>query len=74
MADGNVIDVVLNSIILAYGIYTLFGILVKPNFYWESKRLQMRRARVGDQTVVRMYFFLGILMIGLGSWQLFFRG
>ena len=74
MANENIIDVVLNSIIIAYGVYTLFGILVKPNFYWESKRLQMRRDRVGDRTVVRMYLFVAIFMIGLGAYQLFFRG
>ncbi|MEM7111349.1 MAG: hypothetical protein AAF614_02885 [Chloroflexota bacterium] len=67
--DGNTI---IDGIILLYGLYTLFGILVKPDFYWESKRLQMRRERVGDQTVVRMYLFLAVLMIGLGAYQLFF--
>ena len=74
MGNESVIDIVLNTIILVYGIYTLFGILVKPNFYWESKRLQMRRERVGDQSVVRIYLVLAIFMIGLGAYQLFFRG
>ena len=67
--DGNTI---IDGIILLYGLYTLFGILVKPDFYWESKRLQMRRERVGDQTVVRMYLILAVFMIGLGAYQLFF--
>ncbi|MCA9963826.1 MAG: hypothetical protein KC423_06280 [Anaerolineales bacterium] len=68
------LDYILNSLILAYGIYTLFGIAFKPDFYWNSPRLTRARNLVGDKTTVWMYAFVGVVMIGVALWAFFIRG
>lgn len=68
------IDYLLNSIILAYGLYTLFGVIFKPDFYWNSRRLTRARGLVGDKTTARMYAVVGAIMIAVALWAFFLRG
>lgn len=68
------IDYILNSLILAYGLYTLFGVYFKPDFYWNSRRLTRARERVGEQTTIRMYTGVGLFMIAVALWAFFIRG
>lgn len=65
----------LDIAIVAWGFYELFGITVKPGFYWErSRRMQLARARLGDRNTTILYLFLALLLVGFGLWSLFLRG
>ena len=67
----NLVDIA----IIAWGLYELFGITVKPAFYWErSRRVQLARARLGDQKTTILYLVLALLLVGFGLWSLFIRG
>jgi predicted transporter len=65
----------LDIAIVAWGLYELFGITVKPAFYWErSRRMQLARTRLGDQNTTILYLVLSLLLVGFGLWSLFLRG
>ena len=65
----------LDIAIFAWGVYELFGITVKPPFYWErSRRMQRARARLGDRNTTILYLVLALLLVGFGLWSLFLRG
>lgn len=65
----------LDIAIVAWGLYELLGITVKPGFYWErSRRMQRTRARLGDRKTTILYLVFAFLLIGFGLWSLFLRG
>lgn len=67
----NLIDIA----IVAWGAYELFGITLKPAFYWErSRRMQLTRARLGDRNTTIAYVLFGLFLVGYGLWSLFLRG
>lgn len=65
----------LDIAIIAWGLYELFGITVKPAFYWErSRRMKLARAHLGDRKTTIFYLVLALLLVGFGLWSLFLRG
>lgn len=67
----NLIDIA----IVAWGVYELLGITVKPAFYWErSRRMRLTRARLGDRNTTIAYALFSLFLIGFGLWSLFLRG
>ena len=62
MTIGNVIDTVL----IVYGLYTLYGMTAKPDFYWQSRRIQRTRQIMGDKRTVQMYYAIAALTIVVG--------
>ncbi|MBX3059757.1 MAG: hypothetical protein KF770_25175 [Anaerolineae bacterium] len=65
----------LDIAIVAWGLYELFGITVKPGFYWErSRRMQLTRARLGDRNATIVYLVFALVLVGFGLWSLFLRG
>ncbi|MCL4265460.1 MAG: hypothetical protein KJ069_19755 [Anaerolineae bacterium] len=65
----------LDIAIVAWGLYELFGITVKPPFYWErSRRMQRTRARLGDRKTTIFYLCFALFLLGFGLWSLFLRG
>lgn len=49
-----------------FGSYLLYGVLFKPDFFWERRRMKLRRSVLGDKGTFRMYLILSIVMITIG--------
>ncbi|MCP5096458.1 MAG: hypothetical protein GY943_12970 [Chloroflexi bacterium] len=64
----HVIDIVL----ILFGMFTLYGVATKPDFYWNSRRIARTRQMIGDERTSTMYIVVGILMLGVGVWGIFF--
>ena len=56
----------LNIILIIYGLYTLYGVLAKPDFYWQGRRMQRIRGVMGDDKAKTLYLVTGIIMLGVG--------
>lgn len=63
------IDVVL----IAAGIYTLAGVTIKFDFFWNRGRILRARDTIGDRNTVIMYAIAGLIMLGVGIWYGFFK-
>lgn len=46
---------------IAVGLYLIFGALVKPNFFWNSKKAMRLRNSFGDSMAVKIYMGISIL-------------
>ncbi len=57
----------LDTLITIYGVYLIFSIIVRPPFFWESRRMQQRRALIGDRNTIIIYLVIGLLLLGLGG-------
>lgn len=56
----------LDVILIFYGFWTLVITFVKPNWYWNGKRMKDRREILGDQRTSTMYYVLGAIMLAVG--------
>ena len=54
---------------IALGVYVLFCTLIKPRFFWESKKATRLRKSIGDSKAAIVYYVIaGIaLLVGLLS-------
>ncbi len=62
---------ILDILLLLLGGYYLYGVLVKPAFFWERGRILRTRDIIGDQKTLIMYASLAVIMIGIGLWGSF---
>ena len=56
----------INLIAIIAGIYFVFGVMVKPAFFWEGQRMKHRRNYLGEQNTRLLYGILGVVLIGAG--------
>jgi hypothetical protein len=56
------IDVVL----IVWGASMLITNFIKPNWYWNSPRMQMRRSTMGDEKVSTIYYGIAVIMLAVG--------
>mgnify|MGYP006921589604 CR=1 FL=1 len=59
---------VIDLLLLIGGVFILIAIVVKPNFFWESRGMQRRRAMIGDNKTVIMYVITAVIMLAVGIW------
>ena len=57
---------ILDIILIAYGAYTLFGLLFKPDFYWNGKLLTRAREAMGDTLAQVVYLIIAFACLALG--------
>jgi len=58
------------ALAITVGIYLIFGALVKPNFFWNSKKAIRLRNSFGDQTAVKIYLSISGLAILIGIFDM----
>ena len=56
----------INLIAIVVGIYCLFGVIVQPALFWDSKRMKHRREYMGEQKTRIMYGTLGVILLLVG--------
>ncbi|MBU5677686.1 hypothetical protein KQI88_14795 [Alkaliphilus sp. MSJ-5] len=54
------------SILVFIGIYFIYGVIRKPNFFWESKGTIRIRNVFGDNRARSFYILIGSFLIMLG--------
>lgn len=64
----------IDIVLIAAGIYTLLGVFLKFDFFWNSGRILRTRDVIGDQRTVILYIVVGFMLLGVGIWGGFFRG
>ncbi len=57
---------ILDIFLILFGLFTLYGTLAKPDFYWNRGRIRRARELVGDKFTQTMYIFVGVIMIFVG--------
>ena len=62
----------LSIVLTLYGLFTLYGVILRPNFYWERGRIRRTRELIGDNKTRALYLITGVVMFGVGIWGLFF--
>jgi uncharacterized membrane protein YidH (DUF202 family) len=70
MTIVNFIDILL----IGLGLFLVYVNLFKPDFYWNSRRIKMRRQYLGDRNTIVMYSIIGIIFILIGAWGLAIAG
>ncbi len=58
----------LNIILILFGLFTLYGTIAQPDFYWNRGRVMRARQLMGDRNARIMYFATGLIMLGVGAW------
>lgn len=53
-------------ILLLVGIFTIYMIVKKPKFYWESRKAKQMRSLMGDKGTAFFYLALGAFLIFYG--------
>lgn len=61
----------LSVILILFGLFTLYGVYFKPNFYWERGRIRRTREIIGDRRTGILYYVAGLLMLAVGVWGIF---
>lgn len=61
----------LSIILILFGLFTLYGIHFKPDFYWERGRIRRTREIIGDRRTSILYYVVGLLMLVVGIWGMF---
>ncbi|MBE2198515.1 MAG: hypothetical protein IAE79_07895 [Anaerolinea sp.] len=56
----------LDIILIIFGLFTLFGVVARPGFYWERGRIRRTREIIGDKNTAIMYFVMGSIMLVIG--------
>ncbi len=56
----------LDVFLILFGLFTIYGAIAKPNFYWNSRRISRARKLIGDKTTQNMYVIVGIIMLIVG--------
>ena len=57
---------ILDYILIAWGIALLITNFLKPGWYWENKRMKLRRESMGDERVSTIYYGLAAVMLAIG--------
>lgn len=70
MSIINIVD----SLLIGLGLFLIYANLVKPDFYWNSRRIKMRREYLGDRNTVVMYSVIGAIFIMVGVWGWYVSG
>lgn len=58
----------LDLILIVFGLFTLFGAIVRPDFYWNRGRIRRTREIMGDRNTIILYLVVGLLMLAVGAW------
>lgn len=53
----------LDVLLLLIGLYFLYGILFKPDIFWNRRRILRTREVMGDNRTMWMYGILGVIMV-----------
>lgn len=56
----------LDILLIIFGLYYLYGVVRKPDFYWQRGRIQRTREIIGDRNTQVMYLAVGLIMLGVG--------
>ena len=56
----------IDMILIVFDLFTLFGLIVKPGFYWERGRIRRTRQVIGDKNTAIMYYIIGGIMLAVG--------
>jgi len=51
---------------VALGVYILLCILVKPKFFWESKKATRLRKSIGDSKAALVYYVIAGIALSVG--------
>jgi len=70
MSIINIVD----SLLIGLGLFLVHVNLFKPDFYWNSRRIKMRRQYLGDRNTIVMYSVIGMIFIMVGAWGWFVSG
>lgn len=57
-----------DTLLIGLGLFLVYVNLFKPDFYWNSRRIKMRRQYLGDRNTVLMYSVIGVIFIMVGAW------
>ena len=55
-----------NYLFIAIGLFTIWGAVAKPNFYWNSRRAVRLRKFIGEGGAMIFYLVLGLALILVG--------
>ena len=55
-----------NYVLIVLGLFMVWGVLAKPVFYWDSRRVTLFREMVGDTIAVVVDVVIGCLLAGAG--------
>jgi hypothetical protein len=64
----------IDMLLIGLGLFLVYVNLFKPDFYWNSRRIKMRRQYLGDRNTIVMYSIIGIIFILIGAWGLAIAG
>ena len=65
---------IFDVVVLLAGAYTFYGVAFKPMIFWERGRILRTRNLIGDQKTEIMYYVTAVILLGLGIWNIYFRG
>jgi hypothetical protein len=63
---------IIDIVLVLFGAFTVYGAMAKPDFYWNSRRIARTRQIIGEQRTVTMYIIVGVVMLAVGFWGIFF--
>ena len=58
---------VLNVVLILFGLFTLYGAVFQPDFYWNRGRIRRARDLIGDEKTRIMYLVTGAIMLIVGA-------
>ncbi len=53
-------------IFLAIGLFAIICTILKPAFYWESRKARQLRRPIGNTATSLLYIFIGLALVGIG--------
>jgi Flp pilus assembly protein TadB len=56
----------LSIVLVIVGIFAIICTIMKPRFYWESRKATRLRRLIGDTAASILYIIIGILASGIG--------
>jgi hypothetical protein len=56
----------LNTLFILFGLYTVLGMLLRPDFYWNRRRMRQARQLLGDTRTRILYMALGAIALVVG--------
>ena len=60
----------IDMMLIGLGLFLIYVNLLKPDFYWNSRRISLRRQHLGDQNTVVVYSIIGVIFVLVGVWGL----
>ena len=61
----------IDYILVILGAYYLYGVVFKPDFFWQRGRIHRTREIMGDKNTARMYLVVALITLGFGLLGMF---